>query len=168
MKTMLRLLFISLSFILFSISKVHVENPIIGGWQLTTWTLGIPIDLNGTMKFSTNLLDQTSCAVNEILNFDNNGIVTSQDTFSPKITVRLKDGSSDGYILEEVCAEGSIGYATEYSRDTNAKVLFNNTVGIVTNNELTVVYKNAVKVYNQALTEVIERKDLKLVYTKKG
>lgn len=169
MKTSLRLLFISLSFILFlSISKEDVNDPLFGGWQLTTWTVGIPIDLNDTMQFTTNLLDQTSCEVNEVLSFDNNGIVTSEDTFSPQITVRLKDGASDEYLVEEVCAEGVIGYATDYLQDANGEVHFNNILGVVVNNQLTVIYKNAVKIYNEALTEVIESKDLTLVYTKKG
>lgn len=135
---------------------------------MTTWTVGIPMDLKPSKESTTNLLDQTSCEVNEILSFDNNGIVTSEDTFSPKITVRLKDGASAEYIIEEVCAEGVIGYTTEYSQVANGEVQFNNTVGVMVNNQLTVIYKNAVKVYNEALTEVVESKDLTLIYTKKG
>lgn len=134
---------------------------------MTTWTVGIPIDLKDTMQFSTNLIDQTSCDVNEILSFDSNGIVTSEDTFSPRITIRLKETAADEYMLEEICAEGVIGYATDYSHEASGEVQFNNTVGVVVNNQLTVVYKNAVKVYNETLTEVVESKDLTLVYTKK-
>ncbi|RXJ50122.1 hypothetical protein [Gelidibacter gilvus] len=169
MKTSLRLLFLTVSFvILVSISKDDVKNPVIGGWQLTTWTVGIPIDLKASKHVTTNLLDQTSCTVNETLSFDKDGIVISEDSFSPKITIRLKDGSSDVYIVEEVCAEGVIGFATDYSQETNGEVQFNGTIGIVSNNRLTVVYKEAIKIYNEALTEVIESKDLTLVYTKKG
>ncbi|MBO3098858.1 hypothetical protein [Gelidibacter pelagius] len=169
MKTSIRLLFFTFSLILLlSSSKNEVRNPVIGAWELTTWTVGIPIALNDNAQFTTNLLDQTSCDVNEILSFDSNEIVISEDSFSPNVTIRLKDGTSDVYLVEETCAEGAIGYATDYSQDTNGDIQFNGTVGVVTNNRLTVIYKNAIKIYNEALTEVIESKDLTLIYTKKG
>ncbi|WP_323027350.1 hypothetical protein [Gelidibacter japonicus] len=169
MKTSIRLLFFTFTFfILLSSSKQVVKNPLIGGWELTTWTVGIPIQLKDSKHFTTNLLDQTSCNVNEILSFDKDGIVISEDTFSPQIIIRLKDGTSDVYLVEEICAEGRIGYATDYSYDSNGNVEFNSIVGVVANKQLTVIYKDAIKIYNEALTEVIENKDLTLVYRKKG
>ncbi|HUH26801.1 hypothetical protein [Gelidibacter sp.] len=169
METSFRLLFLTITFsILLSISKDEVKNPVVGGWQLTSWTVGIPIALKASKHVTTNLLDQTSCDVNEVLSFDKDGIVISQDSFNPKITIRLKNGSSDVYIFEEVCAEGTIGFATDYSQKTNGEIQFNGTIGVVENNQLTVVYKDAIKIYNEALTEVIESKDLTLVYKKKA
>lgn len=169
MKSSFRLFILSIIFIiLLSSSKEKINNPLIGGWELTTWTVDLPVNLIDSKYITTNLLDQTSCEVLELLSFDNDGIVTSQNTFSPKITIRLKEGTSDVYMFEEVCAEGQIGYATAYARDANGNVQFNNIVGVVVNRELTVIYKNAIKIYNEALTEELETKDLTLVYTKKG
>ncbi|MBA6151274.1 hypothetical protein [Gelidibacter maritimus] len=169
MKTSIRLLLYTFSIIFFlSVSKPTDNSPLVGAWELTTWTVGIPMALNDNTQLTTNLLDQTACDVNEILTFDNKAIVISQDSFSPDITIRLKEGTTDVYIVEETCAEGVIGYATDYSQDANGDVQFNGTVGVLSNNQLTVIYKNAIKIYNEALTEVIESRDLTLIYTKKG
>lgn len=168
MKTLFRLLFLTITFsILLSISKEEVVNPVLGGWQLTTWTVGIPLNLKTSKHVTTNLLDQTSCDVNEILTFDKDGLVISQDSFNPKITIRLMKGAANVYMVEEVCAEGTVGFATDYTQGTNGEIQFNGTTGVVANNQLTVVYKGAIKIYNEALTEVIENKDLTLVYKKK-
>ena len=169
MKITLRLLFFSFCFIIcLSCSKDNVENPVIGNWELTTWTVDIPFDLDNDMASSTNFLDKTACNVNETLSFDDNGNVSSSDTFNPEITIRLKDGTSDVYFVNEVCAEGSIGFSTSYIQVNNQNVELNGAVGIVANKKLTLVYVNAVKIYNEALTEVIATKDLTLVYMKKG
>lgn len=169
MKSSFCLLFLAITFIvLSSISTNEVKNPLIGGWELTNWTVGLPVNLIDTNEFTTNLLDQTSCDVKEVLTFDNNGIVTSENTFGPKITIRLKEGTSDVFMFEEICGEGQIGYAAQYVGDSNGNVQFNNIVGVVVDRQLTVIYKDAIKIYNETLTEVVESKDLTLVYTKKG
>lgn len=147
-------------------SDKEVTHPVIGSWNLTTWTVGIPLDLKNHSVYSTNLLDQTACKVNEILSFNTSGTVISEDTFNPKITISLKDGSSDDYIVEEICSEGSIGFTADYIAVDDNKVEFNNVMGILESNKLTFVYENMVKIYNDAQTEVIDSKDLTLVYEK--
>lgn len=167
MKKSLCLLFLSVCFIVCSAcSKDNDKNPIIGNWKLTSWSIEIPFNLKKDTTFSTNLLDETDCEVNEILSFDNNGLVTSNDTFNPELKVRLKNGTSDDYMITETCAEETIGFATEYKQITDQSVGFNGVVAVVTGTKLTVVYKDAIKVYNEALTEVLGMKDLTLVYEK--
>ena len=163
-----RLLFLSIWIIIFtSCNNDDDKNHILGNWELMSWTAEIPFDLHNDKAPSLNLLDKTSCRVNETLTFDKNGVVSSDDTFNPKITISLKGGTSDVYFVEEICAEGSIGFSTSYVKDNNQNIEFNNAVGNVESNKLTLVYDDAIKIYNEELTEVIDRKDLTLVYRKK-
>lgn len=167
MKKSLGLLFFSVSVLVCSAcSEAGVKHPVIGSWKLISWSTEIPIDLNSDGIFSTNLLDETSCKANEILTFDKERLVISNNTFNPDITVSLKDGASDKYSIKETCAEGSIGFATEYTQINDQSVRFNNTVAGVYGSKLTIVYKNTVKVYNKALTEVVATRDVTLVYEK--
>lgn len=169
MKITFRLLFYSFCFIICSsCSNDDAKHPVIGDWELIIWTVDIPFDLENDLVPTSNFLDTTACSVNEILTFDNNGIVTSDDTFNPEITISLKDGTSDVYFVNEVCAEGIIGFSTSFIQVNNQNVELNGAVGIVTSEKLTLVYKDAIEIYNEALTEVIESKDLTLVYMKKG
>lgn len=163
-----RLLALSFGFIIFSsCSNQDDKNAMVGNWKLIAWTVGIPFDLDAEVTPSSNFLDKTACKVNEILTFSINGIVTSNDTFNPEITIRLKDGSSNIYLVKEMCAEGSIGFSTSYDTVDKNHIELNGAVGIVKSNKLTLVYIDAFKVYNEALTEVIDHKDLTLVYVKK-
>ncbi|MBJ7881806.1 hypothetical protein [Gelidibacter salicanalis] len=153
-------------FVCSACSTDDINNPILGSWKLTSWSIAIPFDLNSDAKFNTNLLDETNCEVNEVLSFDTHSLVASKNTFNPELTVSLKDGTSDKYIIKESCAEGAIGFATEYTQINAQSVSFNGAAGSVTVSTLTMVYKDAIKVYNEALTEVLETKDLTLVYEK--
>ena len=168
MKITFRLLLISSAFfIITSCSKDDDKHRILGTWKLTTWTVDIPFDLDNDMVSSSNFLDKTACAVSETLIFDNNGIVTANDTFNPEIIISLKDDTSGVYDVEEICAEGTIGFSVSYVKVNSQSVEFNNTVAVLSDKRLTIVYENAVKIYNESLTEVIEKKDLTLVYSKK-
>lgn len=168
MKITFRLLFLSVCFIICSsCSKDGDKNPVVGNWELIAWTVNIPFDLDNDLDPSLNFLDKTACNVNETLSFDHKGNVTSKDTFNPEITIRLKEGTSDVYFVEEICAEGSIGLSTSYVQIDNQKIELNGAIGIVASQKLTLVYADAIKIYNETLTEVIESKDLTLVYLKK-
>ncbi len=168
MKINLRLLFISVCFLVsLSCSNDDFTNPVIGHWELVTWSVDIPFELDNDMISSSNYLDKTACNVNETLTFDKNGTVTSRDTFNPEITISLKEDTSDIYIVEEICAEGSIGFSTSYAQVNNQNIELNGAVGLVETKKLTLVYPNAIKIYNEALTDVIENKNLTLVYLRK-
>lgn len=168
MKIIFRLLFITACFILSSgCSDNNNKNPIVGTWELVSWTVDIPFEIENKVTTNLNFLEKTTCKVNETLTFDHLGNVTSEDTFSPKITIRLKDDLSNNYIIDEICAEGIIGFSTEYLQIDDKNIEFNGAEGVFTARELTLVYANAIKIYNEALTEIIDNKDLTLVYSKK-
>ena len=163
-----RILFISIFFLICaSCSSDQSKNPVVGNWKLVMWTVGIPLNLGNEQVSSLNLLDQTACNVNETLSFDNNGIATSNNTFNPEITIRLKTGTSDVYFVEEICDEGSIGFSTSYVQIDNQNIELNGALGMVEDNRLTLIYADAIKIFNEDLTEVIESKDLTLIYAKK-
>lgn len=168
MKITFRLLFLSICLIISSsCSNDDDKKPVVGNWKLTTWTVDIMFDLDDDIAPSSNFLNKTICNVNETLTFDKNGIVTSNESFNSDVTISLKDGTADGYIIKEVCSEGSVGFATSYNQVDKHKVELNGAVGIVENQKLTLVYADAVKIYNEALSQVIDTKDLTLVYVKK-
>lgn len=168
MKIIFRLLFIAACFIIsFGCSDNHNKKPIVGTWELVSWTVDVPFEIENNLTSNLNFLEKTTCKVNETLTFDHLGNVTSEDTFSPKITIRLKDDLSNNYIIDEICAEGTIGFSTEYLEIDDKSIELNGATGVFTAKELTLVYANAVKIYNEALTEVIGKKDLTLTYLKK-
>lgn len=168
MKITFRVLFIAICFIIYSsCTKDKDKNPVHGRWELIGWNVGVPFDLNNEISPSLNLLDKTTCNVNETLTFDRNGTVTADDTFNPEITISLKDGTSDVYLFSETCAEGSIGFSTSYTQVNNQNVELNGATGTVASQKLTLVYKDAVNIYNEALTDVVDSKDLTLIYVKK-
>ena len=148
-----------------SCSNNDDKSAVIGTWKLVTWTADVPFDFDS--KMTSNFLDKTACNVNETLAFDKKGIVTSNDTFNPEITISLKDGTSDVYFVEEICGEGSISFATSYTLVDKMTIGINGALGSVENKELTFVYSGGIKIYNEALTDVIDLKDLTLIYLKK-
>lgn len=163
----LRLLSISIGFFLcLSCCKDDVTNPVLGTWKLSTWTIDIPFDSNSDGKSSTNYLNYTNCSVNETLKFDSNGFVTSDETFNPELTISLKDGSSNEYMVNEICSEGEIGFSSSFDQPDGSQLMFNDAEGIIQNKELTVTYPQAIKIYNESLTEVLETRDLVLIYKK--
>ncbi|WP_299390427.1 hypothetical protein [uncultured Gelidibacter sp.] len=167
MKKSFFLLLISTCFLVFSsCSNDDASNPVIGSWKLITWSIAIPVDLNSDSKFSTNLLDEIACDANEILSFDAHGLAYSSNTFNPELSISLKDDTSDEYIIDVTCDEGSIGFATEYAQIGQESVSFNDAVGVVSGSRLSIVYPNAIKVYNETFTEVVETKNLTLIYEK--
>ena len=140
---------------------------IVGIWQLTTWTIQVPIDINGDMVKSTNLIDEAVCANNETLVFDDSGTVSSNMTYNPKVTVYVLNGSMDDYIFDIACdTEGTIGLSGSYSQNGSNISLFN-TNAVISGNQLTITYANAIDIYNEDLTEVLETKDLTLIYIKR-
>jgi hypothetical protein len=140
---------------------------IVGTWELTTWSINVPIDLNNDLITSTDLLDEAICANEETLVFEANGTVSSNATYNPQVMVSLLDGTTEEYLFNVECdTEGSIGIAGSFTQNDQSVTLFN-TMATLSGNQLIVVYENAIDVYNQNLTEVIDMKDLILIYTKK-
>lgn len=167
MKTSLFLLCLVCSFfVILGCSEDDVRNPVVGSWELKSYSIHIPVDLNGDGIYSTNLLDETRCGSKEILSFDTNGIVASNNTFNPKLQIALLEDTSDEYLVDEICAEGTLGYAAEYNQIGDESISYNDNIGTVKGKRLSLVYKNAIKIYNADFTEVIATKDLFVVYQK--
>lgn len=167
MKTINHLLFIGVCCLFcLSCSKTN-DNPVAGDWELVGWTVGIPFHVDGVTASHTNFLELTTCAVNEVLTFDHNGIVTSTDTFSPKISIYMKAEAGGIYLVEEVCADGYISFSTSYNYDAQQNIEFNEATGSFEGRQLTVIYPNAVEIYNEMRTEIIAHKNLTLTYLKR-
>lgn len=160
--------FLMLSIFLASCSKEdsNVES-VVGTWELTTWTVNIPIDLNNDTVTSTNLLDESVCENNELLIFETNGTVFSNNTFNPSVIVSQLNATPDAYVFDVQCdLDGSIGLAETFSQNENNIMLFN-TTAVIVGNQLTVTFQDAVDIYNEDRTEILSSKDLILIYARK-
>ncbi|MEZ4793000.1 MAG: hypothetical protein R2783_05945 [Gelidibacter sp.] len=169
MKNVISILFILIfGFLSLSCSKDGGDDPsVVGEWELATWTINVPIDLNDDGITSTNLLDEATCDNSERLIFDVNGTVSSNATYNPHVTISLVDGTTDGYVFNVDCdTEGSIGIAGTYTQNGNLVTLFDSTASI-DGNLLTIVYEDAIDIYDEDLSTVLTTKDLTLVYYRK-
>lgn len=143
------------------------EVTVIGTWELTTWTVNIPVDLNNDTVKSTNLLDESVCENNELLIFETNGTVLSNNTFNPSVVISQLNSNRDVYLFDVQCdLDGSIGLAGTFSQNENNIMLFN-TTAVIVGNQLTVTFQDAVDIYNEDLTEILSSKDLILIYARK-
>jgi hypothetical protein len=146
---------------------MNADSSVVGSWQLTTWSVFIPIDLNNDAITNNNLLNEATCDNNETLIFESNGTVSSNSTYNPQVYISLVNGTTDNYSFDVDCdTEGAIGLAGTYTQNNNSITLFN-TTAVINGNQLTVVYENAIDIYNEGFTEIMDTKDLTLVYTKK-
>ncbi|WP_458625901.1 hypothetical protein [Winogradskyella sp. PC D3.3] len=142
------------------------DHQITGVWLLTTRTIDIPFDVNEDGIAHTNLLDEIDCNERETLSFDTNGMITSGNEFSN--TLRFyKEVNTGRYKLNSDCnREGIISFASTYDIIEENTFKISNRVYVLSDNTLTTVYKDAVDIYNDDFSEVLETKDLKLIYTK--
>ncbi len=140
---------------------------VLGSWELSTWTLQIPIDLNDDGISSINLLDEALCDNNETLKFETNGTVSSNMSYNPQVLIKIINGTMEDYIFEVVCdMDGSVSSVGTYTQNNELISLFG-TIATINGNQLTIVYENSIYIYNEDLTEILDTKDLNLVYTKK-
>ncbi|GAA4291541.1 hypothetical protein [Aestuariibaculum suncheonense] len=167
MKRLILILFVFL-FVFTSCNTESVDvndNVVEGTWKLTTWTVGIPVDLNNDTVFSTNLIEEIPCENMETLTFSVDGTVASNVTFNPDVMILFNE-ILGVYVYQVNCeAEGSIGFAASYEHK-GASVFINDREAVVNGNRLTMIYKKAQKIHNLAKTDVVDVKDITLVYTK--
>ena len=142
------------------------EISVVGTWRLTTWNVADGFDINNDGAVSTNILDEIECTNDETLIFEAKGVVSSNKTYNPDIDIALLEGTTDEYTFRVTCDEqGVIGFATTYSQSIGT-VIFNDREFTLIGNQLFRVNKEAIKIYNENFTEVVDTKDLKLIYTK--
>ena len=139
-------------------------NPLFGKWKLSSWDIGLEMNLNEDTIKSFNLLDEVDCKNKEVLTIKSDGTINSVNTFSPLIKISK---TNKKYNLNASCNEGSIGFASSYKIVDDIIVIEPNDQEYYFNgNELTKVFKKAIKVYDSSFTKIIEAKDLTLNYIK--
>ncbi|MGJ8593457.1 MAG: hypothetical protein ACSHXF_12975 [Aquaticitalea sp.] len=148
------------------LTSCSTDESVVGTWKLTTWSVQIPMDLNDDATSSVNLLDEAICNNNEMLKFEANGSVSTNMTYNPKVTVSISDETKSVYTVSVECdKEGSIGAAGDFTQNKNLVSLFDQTA-LIDDDQLTIVYKDAIDVHNEDLTVVVAKKDLTLIYTR--
>ncbi|HLT33291.1 MAG TPA: hypothetical protein VKZ98_05830 [Aquaticitalea sp.] len=158
-------------FVSISCSKDYDDNiqnsNILGVWELAGWSLDIEMDLNNDSVFSTNLLDEAPCQNYETLIFEADGTFSSNRTFNPTVNISLVNGTTDSYVFDVACdTEGTIGLAGPFTQTGNMVTLLGNTA-MINGNQLSIVYENAVEIYNEDFTEVVDTKNLTVIYGRK-
>ncbi|WP_152487267.1 hypothetical protein [Winogradskyella psychrotolerans] len=142
------------------------EHDVIGIWLLTTRTSDLPFDVNQDGVFNTNLVSEIDCNKTETLTFETNGTVSSGNEFSNPLKY-YKEEATNVYRINSDCnTEGIISFASEFEITEEDTIKISDRVYVLSGNTLTTVYENSVNIYNEDFTEVIETKDLKLIYTK--
>jgi hypothetical protein len=147
-------------------NQVSNSNPLIGVWHLTAWNVEGGFDINNDGTVSSNLLNEIDCARNETLFFDDNGVVSLNTTFNPDLEIVLLNPEMNLYSFEVGCdTEGVISLATSYTRSESV-IYMGETEAFYDGNEITIVFEDRLNVYNSDFTEIVETKDLTLVYKK--
>ncbi|PWH83168.1 hypothetical protein DIS18_01025 [Algibacter marinivivus] len=143
------------------------DSSIVGVWTLNAWNIEDGFDMNNDGTVSTNLLNEIDCDRNETLFFDKNGVVSLNTTFNPDINISLLNSETNTYNFDVTCdTEGVVSLATEYSID-DSMIAIGESVAKIENGQIFLVFEDRIKIYNEDFTEVIETKDLTLVYSKK-
>ncbi|MCK8479450.1 hypothetical protein [Psychroserpens algicola] len=163
MKPLLLIALILVSITSCSSDDTATDSNIIGSWQLTNYDIGLSVDIDKDENFNVNLLDELNCQNNEVLMFEANGTVSSNDTFNP--TLLISKSMNGEYEFDVECAEGSISFASSYAVDNN-EVIYSDNISTISDNKLYRTLENVINVYNDDFTQIIETRDLNLIYTK--
>lgn len=152
-----------------SSDSVQIQNElnILGLWELAAWNVEGGFDMNNDGEINTNLLNEIECSQNETLLFEANGVVSLNTTFNPDIEIVVLNNETNEYRFNIECdTEGVISLATSYSVN-GSSISLGESNAQFDGNQISIVFKNSLEIYNEDATEVIETKDLTLVYLKK-
>ncbi|WP_298551044.1 hypothetical protein [uncultured Algibacter sp.] len=141
------------------------DSSITGVWKLTAWHVEEGFDINNDGTISTNLLNEIDCSRNETLFFDNKGVVSLNTTFNPDLDISVLDNSTSEYSFNVSCDEGIISLATSYTVNDSI-IIIGESQAQIEGNQISFVFEDRIKIYNENLTQVITTKDLTLVYIK--
>ena len=142
------------------------DDPLLGTWTLSEWNITDGFDINNDGIVSTNLLSEIECSYNETLLFEPNNIVSLNTTFNPILEIKLLNNSTDEYNFNVECdSEGVISLATFYSKSGNVLTI-GESVALISGNKISLVFKNRIEIFNEDGSQIIETKDLTLVYQK--
>ncbi|MDG1730316.1 MAG: hypothetical protein P8K68_08925 [Algibacter sp.] len=142
------------------------DSSITGVWKLTAWNVNEGFDFNNDGIISTNLLHEIDCSRNETLFFDQKGVVSLNTVFNPEINIALLNVSNSEYNFDVACdSEGVISLATSYTVN-GSMIMIGESKAQINGNQISLVFDDRIKIYNKELTQVVETKDLTLVYKK--
>lgn len=137
-----------------------------GVWELVGYNVAEGFDINNDGIKSINILQEIDCINNEIMVFESTGVVYTHASFNPLIQIYVLNETINEYAFNVECdAEGVISLATNYSQKGNT-ITFNKHSASVMNNQLSIIYEDAIEIFNADFTKVISRQDLTLVYVK--
>ena len=166
MNLKISIVFIFLSCCLFlGCSGDQSNNQHIGTWELVSYSVGISADLNNDNIANENLLKEFGCENLETMVFEDE-VVSNNKSFNPEVKITLVNAENNEYAFSVKCDnEGFIGFASDYLKQGDT-ITIQNKVSILKDDTLTRVLSGNIEVYNAAGTEIIERRDLTLVYKK--
>ncbi len=144
------------------------NSQVLGVWKLNAWNIENGFDINNDGVVSTNLLNEIDCSYQETLLFEANNVVSLNTTFNPNLDVVLLNNSDadDEYRFNVECdTEGIVSLASLYTL-SGSIISFGNIEAVIENNKISIIYKNRIEIYNEDLTQIVETKDLTLVYIK--
>jgi len=137
-----------------------------GVWKLVAYNVAEGFDINKDGIKSVNILEEIECVNNEVLVFESTGVVSTHFSFNPEIQIyRLNEVTNEYAFNVECDIEGVISYASSYSQKGNT-ITFNNHKASVADNQLLLVFEDAIEIFNSDFTIVLAREDLTLVYSK--
>ena len=167
------ILYLCIAFVLVSFTSCSTDDmqdsnnsSITGVWKLTAWNIEGGFDINNDGTISSNLLNEIDCSRNETLFFDNNGVVSLNTTFNPDIGIALLNETTNEYSFDVTCdTEGVISLATEYTIKDSI-ITIGESEAMIEGNQISLVFEDRIEIYNEDFTEILETKDLTLVYNK--
>lgn len=154
--------FVFLLLIVFSyLGFSQTPNSPYGNWTLESWSVGIEMDLNKDGKSSDNLITETSCRNLEVLSIMNNNTLSDMSTFNPTVNISK---SGNVYRISEKCNKGSIGFSNSFKIVDSNLNLDQGDQYKMQNGKLIRTFEGAINVFNDGYSDIIETKDLVLIY----
>nr|WP_321223108.1 hypothetical protein [uncultured Psychroserpens sp.] len=141
------------------------QSRVIGEWKLTNYNIGSSFDINKDGTSNLNLLHEIACANNEVLTFETTSVVSSNDTYNPTLNIS-KSQIDNTYTFNVECAQGVIGFATEFSQLNANTFQFNDSQFTIVNDTFSITLNDEIQIFNEDFTTVIETRDIVLTYTK--
>ena len=163
-------LLVFLSTLIYSCNSENQNTPettaLEGVWHLTAWNVvqGLDMDQDGTAH--TNLLDEISCENAETLEFDTHGIVSFNNSFSPDLKITRVPDNPGKYNFDITCDNKRILGSASTFKKSGKTLMIGDTPATINGNEITIVRKNKIKIFDQSLTKLQKTLDVSVVYTK--
>lgn len=141
------------------------EAPLEGVWYLTAWNIDQSVDIDHDGAGHVNLLEEVACENNETLEFDSSGIAAFNNTFNPNIKITALNSAMETLDFNVMCDAGVLGSASSYSKNGNSLII-GNISATINGNDITIIQKNKLQVFNADMSQVMSNKDVVKVYTK--